>query len=59
MEHRRRPLHVVQLVAGLAMFPLAWWFYSRADHLGVAFAVVIGGLAVAYSAVNLFVRPWP
>jgi hypothetical protein len=41
------------------MFPLAWWFYARADYLGVAFALSIGILAVAYSAVNLFVRQWP
>jgi hypothetical protein len=59
MERRRKPLYVFQLVAGLAMFPLAWWFFTRGDYLGVAFAVVIGVLSVAYSAVNLFVRPWP
>ena len=49
----------VCFVAGLAMFPLAWWFYSRADHLGVAFAVTIGVFTVAYTVVNLFVRQWP
>jgi hypothetical protein len=59
MQRRRKPLHVVQLVAGLAMFPLAYWLYSRADYLGVAFAVTIGVLTVAYTAVNLFVRQWP
>lgn len=59
MERRRRPLHVFQLVAGLAAFPLAIWMYLRADYLGVAFAVTIGLLAVAYTVVNLFVRPWP
>jgi hypothetical protein len=59
MERRRKPLHVFQLVAGLAMFPLAYWFYSRADYLGVAFAVTIGLVTVAYTAANLFVRRWP
>jgi hypothetical protein len=59
MEHRRKPLHMIQLVAGLAMFPAAWWMYSRADYLGVAFAVIIGLLVVTYTVVNLFVRQWP
>jgi hypothetical protein len=59
MERRRKPLHVFQLVAGLAMFPLAYWFYVRADYLGVAFAVTIGLVTVAYTAVNLFARRWP
>jgi hypothetical protein len=59
MERRHKPLHLVQLVAGLAMFPLGYWFYSRADYLGVALAVTIGVLTVAYTAVNLFVRQWP
>jgi hypothetical protein len=59
MEHSRKPLHVFQLVAGLAMFPVAYWMYTRADYLGVAFAVTIGALAVTYTMVNLFVRPWP
>ena len=59
MDHPRKPLHVLQLIAGLAMFPLAIWMYFRADYLGVAFAVIIGLLAVTYTAVNLFVRPWP
>ena len=59
MGRRRKPLHVVQLVAGLTMFPLAWWFYSQADYLGVAFAATIGVLTVAYTVVNLFIRQWP
>jgi hypothetical protein len=59
MDQPRKTLHVFQLAAGLAMFPLAWWMYSRADYLGVAFALSIGFLSVAYTVVNLFVRPWP
>jgi hypothetical protein len=59
MPPRRKPLHVLQLVAGLAMFPLAGWLYLRADYLGVAFAVTVGLLAVAYTTINLFVRQWP
>ena len=59
MERKRRPLHIVQLVAGLAMFPLAVWLYLRGDYLGVAFAVLIGLATVAYTVVNLFVRQWP
>jgi hypothetical protein len=41
------------------MFPLAWWLHTRADDLGVAFAVTVGVLTVAYTAVNLFIRQWP
>jgi len=59
MEHRWKPLHVVQLLAGLAMFPLAYWLYTRADYLGVGFALAIGFLTVAYTSINLFVREWP
>jgi hypothetical protein len=59
MEHPRKPLHVIQLLAGLAMFPLAYWLLTRADFLGVGFALAIGFLTVAYTAINLFVRQWP
>jgi hypothetical protein len=41
------------------MFPLAVWLYLRGDYLGVAFAVIAGVLALAYTIVNLFVREWP
>jgi hypothetical protein len=50
---------VLQLIAGIAMFPLAVWLYLRGDYLGVAFAVIAGVLALAYTIVNLFVREWP
>jgi hypothetical protein len=59
MNRPRKRLHIVQLVAGLAMFPLAVWFYLRGDYLGIAFALVIGFVAVGYTLVNLFVRQWP
>lgn len=59
MNRRRRPLHVFQFIAGLAMFPLAVWLYLRGDYLGVVFAVIAGVLALAYTIVNLFVREWP
>ena len=59
MQRRRKPLHVFQLIAALAMFPLAVWFYLNDDYLGVALALVIGVMVLAYTAVNLFGRPWP
>jgi hypothetical protein len=59
MERRRKPLHVFQFIAALALFPLAVWFYLNADYLGVALALVIGVMVLAYTAVNLFGRPWP
>jgi hypothetical protein len=59
MRPQRRPLHFVQFIAGLAMFPLAIWFYIRGDFLGVVFATIAGVLAVAYTCVNLFIRQWP
>jgi hypothetical protein len=59
MSHRRKPLHWIQFAAGLATFPLAVWFYWQRDFLGLAFALIIGVMAVAYTAINLFVRPWP
>ena len=59
MSHQRKPLHLVQFLAGLAMLPLAVWFYWKADYLGVAFTLLIGALVLAYTSVNLFVRKWP
>lgn len=59
MKHRRSPLHIIQFVAGLAMFPLAVWFYLRGDVVGVGLAVVVGAIALAYTSVNLFAGPWP
>jgi hypothetical protein len=59
MERKRKPLHIIQLIAGVAMLPLAVWLYLRGDYLGVAFAVLIGLATVAYTVVNLFVRQWP
>ena len=58
MSHRK-PLHLAQFLAGLAMLPLAVWFYWNADYLGTAFALLIGALVLAYTSVNLFVRKWP
>jgi hypothetical protein len=59
MPHRRKKLHILQFVGGLAMLPLAVWFYLKADYLGVAFALVIGVVVLVYTSLNLFVRPWP
>ena len=59
MPRQRKPLHILQFIAGLAMFPLAVWFYLNGDYLGVAFALVIGGVVLAYTAMNLFGRQWP
>jgi hypothetical protein len=59
MSRKRKPLHVVQFVAGLAMFPLAGWMYLQGEYLGVGLAVLIGLLTVAYTGMNLFVRQWP
>jgi hypothetical protein len=59
MPRQRKPLHILQFIAGLAMFPLAVWFYLNADYLGVALAVVIGVVVLAYTSVNLFRRQWP
>jgi hypothetical protein len=59
MTRRRKPLHIFQFIAALAMFPLAVWFYLNSDYLGVIFAVVTGVIVLAYTAVNLFGRQWP
>jgi hypothetical protein len=59
MRRRRKPLHILQFVAGIAMFPLAIWLYLKGDLLGVGFALVAGAIALAYTSVNLFVRDWP
>jgi hypothetical protein len=59
MLRRRKPLHILQFIGALAMFPLAVWFYLNADYVGVAIALVIGVLVLAYTAVNLFGRQWP
>ncbi len=59
MSHERKPLHIVQFLAGLAMLPLAVWFYWKADPLGAAFALAIGVLVLAYTSFNLLVRWWP
>jgi hypothetical protein len=59
MPHRRKPLHIIQFLAALAMFPLAIWFYLNGDYLGVALASVVGVLVLAYTALNLFGRHLP
>jgi hypothetical protein len=59
MQRRRKPLHVIQFIASLAMFPLAAWLYLRGDYLGVGIAIVAGVMALAYTSVNLFIRQWP
>jgi uncharacterized membrane protein len=59
MNRRRRWLHIVQFVGGIAMLPLAYWFYQNADFLGVVLALVVGLMVVGYTSMNLFVRPWP
>lgn len=59
MSRRRKPLHIIQFIASLAMFPLAAWFFLNGDYLGVALALVVGVVVLAYTAVNLFGRQWP
>jgi hypothetical protein len=59
MPHPRKPLHIIQFIAALAMFPLAIWFYLNGDYLGVGLALIVGILVLSYTATNLFGRHWP
>jgi hypothetical protein len=56
---RRRPLHVVHLLAGIAIVPLAVWFFIQGDTRGGALTAIVALVAIAYAGTNLFVRPWP
>jgi hypothetical protein len=58
-NRRRKLLHRLQFLGGVAMFPLAVWFYFQGDYLGVGFAVIVGLIVLTYTVVNLFVRQWP
>ncbi len=55
----KRPLHIVQFVAGLAMVPLAAWFLMQGDLRGGVLTAIVAIIAIAYAGMNLFVRPWP
>jgi hypothetical protein len=57
--HRRRPLHVVQFIGGVAIAPLSVWFFMEGDLRGGALTAIVAVIAIAYAGINLFVRPWP
>jgi hypothetical protein len=56
---RRRPLHIIQFIAGLAIVPLAVWFFIQGDTRGGALTAIVAVIAIVYAGMNLFVRPWP
>ena len=57
--HSKRPLHIVQFIAGLAMVPLAAWFLLQGDLRGGVLTAIVAVIAIAYAGMNLFVRSWP
>jgi uncharacterized membrane protein len=57
--HSKRPLHIVQFVAGLAMVPLAAWFLMHGDLRGGVLTAIVAVIAISYAGMNLFVRLWP
>jgi uncharacterized membrane protein len=58
-SHSKRPLHIVQFIAGLAMIPLTAWFLMQGDIRGGVLTAIVAIIAIAYAGMNLFVRTWP
>ncbi len=55
----KRPLHIVQFIAGLVIAPLAIWFFLQGDIRGGVLTAIVAIIAIVYAGMNLFVRPWP
>jgi heme/copper-type cytochrome/quinol oxidase subunit 4 len=56
---RRRPLHIIQFIAGVAIVPLAVWLFMQGDLRGGVLTAIVAVIAIAYAGINLFFRPWP
>ena len=55
----RRPLHMIQFIAGLIIVPLAVRFFMHGDTRGAVLMGIVAIIAITYAGMNLFVRRWP